>query len=75
MSIIEIVQYARGGTAIRRASWVPGLRLFWSDSHGGWRYANEFEATLGQSRPLILQTQGMITPETIVADDWEVIDQ
>lgn len=75
MTLMETAQFARGGTAIRRKTWVEGLRLFWSDAHLGWRYANAFEAALGQSRKLDLDSQGMITPETIAADDWEVIDQ
>lgn len=47
--------------------------MFWSDSLGGWRFANQFEVFSGQSRTLTLESQGMLTPESIRAEDWEVI--
>lgn len=64
---------------IRRASWLPGHRIRWIHEANRWAFANLFESDIlcepYQRRQLDLsRMQGCLTPETMLAGDWEVVE-
>lgn len=54
---------------IRRREWVAGLQIWWSQSKLSWMFTSAENAEAGR----LPEGQGVLTPETMLADDWEVV--
>ena len=75
MNLPDAIRAANFTGRIRRRGWVTGFWVWWSPEQQSWMYRNAFETMLDPpgSRKLDMnESQGCITPATIVADDWEV---
>lgn len=73
MTILEALRSADTGgpyyRGIRRRSWLEGLRIWYSrESLHWWCVSDDVAHALCDS-----PTQQCLTPETILADDWEVV--
>lgn len=64
---------------IRRACWVAGHRLQWIPRSSRWAFGNRYAPDLAKLDILddhrldLTSSQGVLTPSTMLADDWEVI--
>jgi len=85
MTFLDALRASRAcNRPIRQASWCLGHRIQWHAKDGRWVFANRYEPDLllatavtrddWTHRQLDLsRMQGCLTPETMLAEDWEVV--
>lgn len=78
MTLLEALTASQLGHSlpIRRTCWVHGIRIQWIPTSARWKFGNSFESDLllAGARDLEpLKPQGLLTPDSMLATDWEVV--